>query len=87
MNRWSNAEARLSFNDIFIEDDDDWFWKTREGKILRIRDMTDSHLLNCIKMMDSKYGPKYCEQHFIKYTNIKSVIHERGLDVCKEWDS
>ena len=30
-------------------------WKTRDGRLLRLEDMSDTHLLNCINMMESKF--------------------------------
>lgn len=49
-------DAIASMYDQFepMSDLDDGYWRTREGKLLKLANMTDSHLFNTFAMLDRK---------------------------------
>ena len=65
--------------DIEIEPQNDFFnkesyvnkWKTKNGRVLNIPDMEDSHLINTIKMMiRKKERPYYLLEEYFKRKEI-----------------
>jgi hypothetical protein len=67
-------------------DYDPMMWTTKEGKRLRITEMTDSHLVNTVKYLDKRFGNKRlvnCEV----YNNMLKLLKEKNIDTRSEWDA
>jgi hypothetical protein len=59
------------------------FWRMKNGKLIRISEMSDQHLLNTISMIErAKYEywecepPEYCE--LIKEAEYRGIATEEG---------
>ena len=51
-------------------------WLTKEGKILKIKDMETSHIINCIKMINRN---RWCYAY--EYTKLfESELKRRGIE-------
>lgn len=75
-------------NDDMLDDDDMFdheelparknvsgkYWKTKDGRILEISKMTDTHIINCYRLLEQKV--KYFEifKKEIKKRKLKGVI-------------
>ena len=60
INNW-NCDSDSNYpdnNPIYVYDSSDEIWTTKEGKKLRVKDMTDNHVRNCyhiVKAVSNKY--------------------------------
>lgn len=60
INNW-NCDSDLNYpdnNPIYVYDSLDETWTTKDGKKLRVKDMTDNHVRNCyhmVKVASNKY--------------------------------
>jgi hypothetical protein len=59
------------------------YWKTRDGKKLLISDMTDSHLLNALNLIE-KHFSDFCNEHAdrIRYYAAEEEDHMFEPDYC-----
>lgn len=56
------------------------FWKTREGKILDVDCMTESHAKNTLKMIINAYGLGPSEEETMKVINA-CLIDEAPIEI------
>lgn len=51
INRWSDGMDSPENNPIYAGNPSDEIWTTKEGKKIRVGDMTDTHVRNCYNMV------------------------------------
>lgn len=74
INNW-NCDSDLNYpdnNPIYVYDSLDETWTTKDGKKLRVKDMTDNHVRNCyymVKAVSNKYW----------MTVFKEELDKRGI--------
>lgn len=54
INRWSDEIGSPNNEPIYCGNPSKEIWTTRDGTEIRVRDMTDTHIKNCWKMVDGK---------------------------------
>lgn len=55
-------------------------WTCKDGRVIRIEDMTDEHLKNAINMLYSKPGVLDNPDLLEKYNFMRKTLAERVLD-------
>jgi len=55
-------------------------WKQRDGKRIRICDMTDTHIVNCVKMLKRKaeFKKMRADFEYLSYGGTDGIIGPRG---------
>lgn len=51
MSLWSDYEADYVFERNFPHGVNNDEWRTRDGKVLKVKDMTSEHIRNCMRMI------------------------------------
>lgn len=62
------------------------YWRTKDGKVLSISKMEDSHIKNAIRYFSDKRDPQY----LATWRSFQGLVKEsikRGIDVRSEWDA
>ena len=52
------------------------YWETRKGEVVRVRDMKDSHILNCMAMLLGKIELAKLGLFVVKYRDFKKIEAE-----------
>lgn len=61
-------------------------WKTRDGRVLRIVDMEDDHLVNAIRMLEREAHAKYLTQDTGGLTAVDMVVLEETFFLHRNYD-
>lgn len=71
INRWSDDIDSPNNEPIYYGNPSKEIWTTQEGTQVRVGDMTDQHLNNCLKMVEgkSKFWQQIFEAEIKKRTN------------------
>ena len=76
MGEYAEERAVMMGLDEVYEDIDFKYWTMRDGTKIKITDMTDSHLINTIKMLERNYN-KLMLSMFSPYPNLyPNLINE-----------
>lgn len=51
MSLWDDYYADYAFHDQYPHGVNNDEWRTREGKVLKLKDMTSAHIRNCMRML------------------------------------
>ncbi len=49
------------------------YWVTKDGKILRIKNMTSNHIQNCISMLEIRYTQEQLKRYATYYALTKEL--------------
>lgn len=65
------------------------YWKTKEGRYLFIPDMSNEHIENCIKLVESNYlrykeGVKFCNDKNQSFSSIDEHYYIEELLTIEE---
>ena len=62
-------------------------WRKKNGKLIDIVDMTTSHILNCLKLLHTRFSEQYDTWPIVK--RLRDELDARGIDHDgkKDWDS
>ena len=55
INRWDGDIDSPDNNPIYVGNPSNEVWTTKEGKRVRVKNMTDDHVRNCYKFVKSEY--------------------------------
>lgn len=71
-----NPEARFQHEDMSL-------WRTGDGRIINVSDMTDSHIINAWKLLErrlaeGRYAPEKAEQIKKRILYLKMELNERS---------
>ena len=78
INRWSDHIDSPENNPIYIGNPSDEVWTTKEGQIIRVGDMTDTHVRNCYNMVmgtRSEYWQNVFRMEMEKRQNMKQETY------------
>ena len=65
---FQNAQKALYFLNKEKERREEYFWKTKSGELINIKDMSDTHLNNTIKLLE-----KHLEEYHIVMDNLDAI--------------
>ena len=83
--RWSSiANNSSSYSSNGWRNDNDMYWKTKDKRVLYIPDMEDSHILNAIKLCETRLGMERL-LHVGTYRNMVTEAKKRNL-YDRDWD-
>ena len=52
------------------------YWETRKGEVVRVRDMKDRHIFNCMAMLLGKIELAKLGLFVVKYRDFKKIEEE-----------
>lgn len=76
-------EEGMNPDDLVIEVEEG-FWQTKDGKVMTIEDMEDSHLLNVREFIKKRIEESIGLTYHFKLEEIDNEIRNRHLDSPKE---
>lgn len=51
MSLWDDYAAEMAFRDAFPHGVNNDEWTTKDGRVLKLKDMTSYHIRNCMRML------------------------------------
>ncbi len=74
MSLWEDYEAEYAFERDFPHGVDNDEWTTKDGRTLKVKDMTTGHIMNCMKML-MKDGEVIDDFYYV----FEQELRRRGL--------
>lgn len=85
---WAEEQEWFGLEDLVVDQIEEYkellsksLWKCKDGKVIAIKDMTTSHIENCIKKMNRQKGWR-----IEYYPLFRQELERRGHEECNEKD-
>lgn len=75
MSLWDEYDAEMQFYRDFPYDVPSDYWRTKDGTKIKVSDMSESHIRNCMRMVGEDDG---------WYARFEKEL-ERRKDYCLDW--
>ena len=67
MSLWDDFEAEFAFERDFPHGVNNDEWTTKDGQVMKVKDMTTGHIMNCMRMLRS--GDRIIDDFYYVFEN------------------